>query len=312
MGAFPSQKIWPSAGQDRLWAPLNESREFTWEAVEELGWETQFATPIGVELPERTKVVGRKALLSMGIPEGSWFACIHVRSGGFWNDKTDDRNADIYNYLPMILDIVSAGGHVVRMGDSSMTPLPILKNVHDYALGPLRSATVDAYLIKSCRFFVGMQSGLQATAVLFERPMLITNAYTPFGGGPCRRDERWMFKAFHDRATGKSIDPVDLVCRWEEMDLLVGADSVLRSLYTVENTPEELSYAVRQFMDALELSFPEGPDHPRDFEFRMKLCAYIESLGATDSGSDQLPTQFFLGTALTTGVLSRTYKLPSS
>ena len=64
--------------------------------------------------------------------DNDWFVAIHVREGSH-RDQARLPNADIKSYLPMIKEIVSRGGHVVRMGSPLMTPLPKMNNVIDYA-----------------------------------------------------------------------------------------------------------------------------------------------------------------------------------
>jgi putative glycosyltransferase (TIGR04372 family) len=258
------ERTWPNAGQDKIFLPESGSRVFSWDAVDELKWEEQFAIPLNVRLTARTCQSGSDALKSMGVPEGSWFACVHVREGGVGDDH---RNADIHTYIPMLEEIVSAGGHVVRMGDSAMTPLPELRNIHDYAVGPLRSAATDAYLLKHCRFFIGMQSGLQDTALLYERPSLIVNMYYPHFSLPFPVNHRGMFKRFHNLVTGNSISPLDLMCR---------SDSIENRSLAEENTSDELTWALRHFLVALDQGFPPQEVLPRESEFQARQRALID------------------------------------
>ena len=264
---FSTERTWPNAGQDKIWLPESGSPVFSWDAVDELKWEEQFAIPLNVRLTARTSQSGSDALKGMGIPEGSWYACVHVREGGFWGDHTSPRNADIQMYIPMLKEIVSAGGHVVRMGDQTMTPLPRLRNIHDYAVGPLKSAATDAYLMKHCRFFIGMQSGIYDTAVLYERPILLVNMFYPHFGLPWGLNHRGMLKRFHNFVTGNSISPLDLMCR---------SDSIEERSLADENTCDELTWALRHFLDALDQGFPRQDVHPRESEFQARQRALID------------------------------------
>ncbi|MSW82889.1 MAG: TIGR04372 family glycosyltransferase [Actinobacteria bacterium] len=292
-----TERTWPNAGQDRIWLPESGSRAFSWDAVDELNWEEQFARPLNVRLSARTCQSGSDALIGMGVPEGSWFACVHVREGGFWGDHNSPRNADIHSYIPMLKEIVSAGGHVVRMGDRTMTPLPDLWNIHDYAVGPLKSAVTDAYLMKHCRFFIGMQSGLQDTALLYERPCLIVNMYDPNFALPFLVNHRGMFKIFHNLVTGNSIDPLDLVCR---------SDSIEERSLAGENASDDLTRALRNFLVALEQEFPRNEVHPREPEFQAQYRAFLEDpiAGASTNKHDVVQSYRF-ASRLTSGTLSR-------
>jgi putative glycosyltransferase (TIGR04372 family) len=292
-----AERTWPNAGQDKIWLPESGSRVFSWDAVDELKWEEQFAIPLNVRLTARTCQSGSDALKSMGVPEGSWFACVHVREGGFWGDHTSPRNADIHSYIPMLEEIVSAGGHVVRMGDSAMTPLPELRNIHDYAVGHLRSAATDAYLLKHCRFFIGMQSGIQDTALLYERPGLIVNMYDPDVFSLFRVHHRGMFKRFNVAVTGNSIDPLDLVCR---------SDSIQDRSLADENTSDELTWALRHFLVALDQGFPPQEVHPRESEFQARYRAFIEEpLAGSPTNKHDVVQRYRNASRLTSGTLSR-------
>jgi hypothetical protein len=100
----------------------------------------------------------KSALQWLGLPEGAWFVCVHAREGGY--SPTDEvlhahRNSDIENLIPAMKYIVASGGWVVRVGDSSMKPLPTMSNVIDYAHHPLKSPRLDVILGASCKFILG-------------------------------------------------------------------------------------------------------------------------------------------------------------
>jgi len=291
------EMIWPNAGQDKIWLPPTGARDFSWDAVDELKWEEQFARPLNVRLSARTNQLGNDALKNIGVPEGAWFACVHVREGGFWGDHTSPRNANIHFYVPMLKEIVSAGGHVVRMGDATMTPLPDLRNVHDYAVGPFKSSATDAYLIRHCRFFIGMQSGLQDAALLYERPCLIVNMYDPDFALPFPVNHRGMFKIFQNSVTGDLVDPLDLVCHLNAKE----SRSVVR-----ENSSDELTMAIRRFLNSLNKGFPEHGDHARESEFRARYRAAVEDrLIGTPISKHDLVQSYRYASRLTSGTVSR-------
>ena len=307
LDGFPDIKTLPNAGQDRFFTPTYRPSTFSWTDVTSLSWESQFASPIGVSLPRKTVLEGRKALRGMGVPDDSWFVCVHVREAGFWRDDLALRNADIMNYIPMFKEIVSAGGHVVRMGDVTMTPLPREPNVHDYALTSLRSAAVDAYLLKNCRYFIGMQSGLLDTAMLYDRPRLITNSYSPFDGNAFRANDRAIYRTFVD-SQGKLIDAVDLLIDWdEEVEFVYPFPDVGISMR--ENTQEELVKAHRQFTLALSQGFPEEANDPREHRFQSKSRLLIAEYGLRMTPEETCAMRFRRAAQLTSGMTSRMYNL---
>jgi putative glycosyltransferase (TIGR04372 family) len=66
------------------------------------------------------------------------------------------------------------------MGDSSMTPLPPMERVIDYPFTKWKSSEMDLYLIKKCRAFLGMLSGVLSVALLFEKPLILVNTDSLF------------------------------------------------------------------------------------------------------------------------------------
>lgn len=117
-------------------------------------------------------------LLGWGVSEDGWFACFHNRERGYSpadDDDHDYRNADIQDYYPAMQEVVRQGGWVIRIGDSSMTPLPLMDKVIDYAHSSLRSARLDVLLCASARCVVGCSSGLSILAVAFGVPVGMVN-----------------------------------------------------------------------------------------------------------------------------------------
>ena len=120
----------------------------------------------------------------MGVPRGSWFVCLHVREPGYhmqWHKKhPGTRNTHPYTYLKAIQEIVDRGGYVVRMDDKSMTPMPPMEGLVDYAHCPEKSDFMDIFLCATCRFFMGTNSGLGLVPPLFGVPCAMTN-WSPIG-----------------------------------------------------------------------------------------------------------------------------------
>ena len=61
------------------------------------------------------------------------------------------------------------------MGDPSMTPLPQMDNVLDYAHSQAKSDWMDVFLCGRCRFFIGLASGLSQVAARFGVPCVYVN-----------------------------------------------------------------------------------------------------------------------------------------
>ena len=100
-----------------------------------------------------------KKISELGIPYDKWFVCLHIREGGFLPNNEhiqSHRNASISNTFLAIEEIVKRGGWVIRMGDSSMLPLPALEGVIDYAHHPFKSDRMDVVLCAKAKFFWGV------------------------------------------------------------------------------------------------------------------------------------------------------------
>ncbi|MBM3546448.1 MAG: TIGR04372 family glycosyltransferase [Alphaproteobacteria bacterium] len=149
------------------------SRSRVYHAVQE-EWQRQGRGPL-LTLTQAHAEQGRRDLRRMGVPEGAWFVCLHVREPGYMKEGTNSseavRNANIANYLPAVEEIVRRGGWVIRLGDASVTPLPPMQQVIDYARSPFKSEVLDVFLMASCRFLLGTTSGPVMVSELFGVPV---------------------------------------------------------------------------------------------------------------------------------------------
>lgn len=129
-------------------------------------------------LSDADKNWGKNSLEAMGISADQWFVCLHVREGGFLPHNEliqSHRNASIGNMTTAIEEIVRRGGKVVRMGDKSMTPLPLMRGVIDYAHNALKSERMDVVLCAKAKFFLGCTSGLSFVSMVFGVPIAQAN-----------------------------------------------------------------------------------------------------------------------------------------
>ncbi len=133
--------------------------------------------PPVIKLTASDESWGRERFIELGIPEGKWFVCLHVREGGFLpqNEPLHDfRNADIHKTSLAIEEITRRGGVVVRVGDASMAAFNH-PGVIDYARHPLKSDRLDVILCAKARFFLGCTSGLAFLSMLFGVPIAHAN-----------------------------------------------------------------------------------------------------------------------------------------
>lgn len=143
-----------------------------------------------LELSPGDRERGEAVLRRLGIPPGARFVCFHSRDAGY--SPADEhlhsyRNASIESYLPAIAALREHDLYAVRMGDPSMSRLPTLDGVVDYAHSPLRSEWMDVFLCARCEFFLGCSSGLYLISTAFGRPSALANLVpvsTALSGGP--------------------------------------------------------------------------------------------------------------------------------
>ena len=146
-------------------------------------WERQGREPLfSVTEGERTFL--DRALSLLGLPEGAWYVCLHVREPGFhknWNALYPSmRDAKIDDYLPAIDLIVKSGGWVIRMGDPSMKPLAPMAGVIDYAHSILKTPRADILIAVGCRFFFGTNSGFATIPAIYGVRCVFSN-WLPIG-----------------------------------------------------------------------------------------------------------------------------------
>ena len=69
---------------------------------------------------------------------------------------------------------------MIRMGDSTMKPLPPMKRVIDYPHTKYKSAKFDVYLAATARFFIGTTSGLTNVVLSLGTPCLLVNCVSNY------------------------------------------------------------------------------------------------------------------------------------
>lgn len=220
------------------------------------GWEERGHPPL-LQLTEAHRQEGWRRIRALGPKDGEWFACLHVREAGYLHEERNDpdhphrmRNADVSSYLPAVRAIVERGGWVVRVGDPSMTPLPEMERVVDYALSDIRSDRMDVFLCASCRFFLGTSSGPAIAAMVFGVPTVMSNM-TPMSHTASAAQDIFLPKLLRDRRDGRLLTMAESL-RPPFRDLLRGDRLRALGFDVVDNTVEDLADAVVEMMDRLD------------------------------------------------------------
>jgi putative glycosyltransferase (TIGR04372 family) len=198
---------------------------------------------------------GRAGLRALGVPEGAWFACLHVRESGFkrehgYNAVEAVLNADVDTYLSAIRAVTDRGGWVVRMGDPKMQPLPPMLRTADYAHSGLRSDWMDVFLLGNCRFLIGTSSGPAYIPPLFGIPCVLTN-WAPTGQRPFNLRDLYIPKRFRADVPPRELGfaemmapPLGYAPRYALADALC--------LESIPNTAEEIREVVIEMLDRTE------------------------------------------------------------
>jgi putative glycosyltransferase (TIGR04372 family) len=215
-------------------------------------WERQGRPPLLTLNPDEREQ-GWAALKQLGVPDRAWFVSLHVRSSGFHKEgdsaQQAHRNADIRSYLPAVRRIIERGGWVVQLGDDSMAPLPPLPGLIDYAHSPLKSPQMDVFLCASCRFFIGVASGMSNIPTTFGVPCALTNwVSNPFpvasAGDRFIPKLLWSERAKRFLRFPEALEPATRRLGYCGEKLRAGG------LRAIDNTPEEITDLVEEMFEA--------------------------------------------------------------
>lgn len=202
-----------------------------------------------------------QALRRLGLPDGAWFVCVHVRGSGFSpidEELHSHRNGSIEATIPAMQEITRRGGWVVRIGDPSMKPLPIMPQVIDYAHHPMKCERLDISLCAKSRFILGNTSGIALVGSIFGVPCAIANVIP--------LSDLWFNT--YDISIPKLLWSRNLrrYLRFDEVMASPIANYRYASLYKEagirvdENSPEDILDLVVELFDRLSKRFSEYPE----------------------------------------------------
>jgi putative glycosyltransferase (TIGR04372 family) len=178
---------------------------YFWELASETHrrWHAEGREPL-LKLPPEIAARGRALLKSVGIPEDAWFVALHLRDSR-WKGLTAGmhgiRNVDPATYLPAIGEITARGGWVIRIGDADSLSMPPLGDLFDYCRSEMRADWMDIFLLASCRFMLGTNSGPCFVPPLYGVPVVLTN-WLPPGMRPWHASDIFVPKLLKRKANG--------------------------------------------------------------------------------------------------------------
>jgi putative glycosyltransferase (TIGR04372 family) len=251
--------IIPDVGRHQLWKPKGMT-SLSMLIVEQQNWKWQYENYSPPKLRRSKHQHCEDIRIQMGIPEKDWFVCLHVSEGR----EQIPRHASIENYIEAVKLITDKGGWVVRLGDSSMVPLPKMNKVVDYALTSYKSEIMDLYLLSECNFFLGCNSGPPAVAFMFNKPYILANLAEWSLALPLKRNSLAITKHIFSRSRNRFLSIKEILS--EPFSIQSFCDKVGDDFILVENTPQEIRDVVDDFFTQsssgdysdLQKSFNEG------------------------------------------------------
>jgi putative glycosyltransferase (TIGR04372 family) len=226
---------------------------------------------------------GEKCLEDLGVPKEAWFVCVHSREGGF--SPRDEhvhafRNSEIDSYLLAMGAITGRGGWCIRMGDSSMKPLPQMPGVIDYAHSDLKSDWMDVFLCARCRFFLGNTSGLFLVSTVFGVRSVLVNLTPLSAAYPVGAADIGIPKLLQ-RNSGELVPFKEIldspIANYRFANLYVES-----GLKVMDNSPEDIRDVVIEMLDQLEGNITYLPeDEMLQRRFRQLMRPGHYSFGST-------------------------------
>jgi len=220
---------------------------------------------------------GWDCLGALGVPKDAWFVCLHVKETG-WNEhgSTEDyRNADISTYSLAIKAVVDAGGWVIRMGDPSMTPLPEMPHVIDYAHSDAKSDWMDIFLSAKCRFSIGTSSGFFNVGQAFGVPAVLTNFLPTHAIYYLSRRNIFLPRLCWSKNENHTLSFSELFSPPFSMSL-TQRNYDRKGLTVIENTPEEIRGAVEEMLERFNGTLQYNEE---DSELQERFRAMTETCG---------------------------------
>jgi len=244
------------AGDRSAVGPAGETVPYgpSWDQTFSLYAREHGAEPL-LAVTSQHQLNGQQALRELGMPEGSWWVCFHIRTEGYYqkllrnNRNVQGRNANVESYFDAMRSVVARGGWVMRMGDPSMPPLPRMDRVIDYVHSDVRTDWMDMYLLGNCRFMVGSDSGPTAVAMLFGRPVANTN-YVPMGHGSLGLPDIYIPKLYRSLQNGRLLSFREVLST--PLRDLSPSEFKKHDVAWVDNTPTDIRLIVEEMMDRLE------------------------------------------------------------
>ncbi len=122
----------------------------------------------------------------------------------------------------------------------------------DYPNTPAKSEATDLYLINHCRFFIGTNSGLFDTALLFGKPVLSVNTTDFTFATPYKQCDSFIYKRIYSRQEKRFLSFREVFNAPDILMSNIDFPSFNEKYEYAENTPEDILNATVNFVACLE------------------------------------------------------------
>jgi putative glycosyltransferase (TIGR04372 family) len=233
-------------------------------------------TPVPVHLSAGDRREAIRQAEAVGILENTKLVTLHVREAGFRSRpgrpehrSMSTRNARIETYHKAIDFLIEQGYFMVRIGDSTMTPLDH-RGVLDLAKSTKRTELLELYCLMKSHFLLGCESGLLGVSYLINTPLLNVNATDPVSSYPVRRDGLYILKRVVDHKTESVLSLADMV----KEDYLFNLRNVDRYTY-MDNTSDEILDATKEMVVSLKAGWKPNAAQR---EYKKIISAAVDDL----------------------------------
>lgn len=207
-------------------------------------------------LPEDTIANGRELERKLGIRENQHVVTVHIREHNAqrpFDHLVHVRNASVDNYRPAIQHLIKLGFAVVRLGDTTMTPLGSSPGeLIDLPFHSDRNDFADPYFMWRSRFFVGMGAGPSTIPFVFGVPMLLVNMFERIVINGAR--DRLMYKTFFVKELGRRLRYREFVTS-PYRDLYLDEEFERAGVVVEENSAEDILCGVKEMVEFVERGF---------------------------------------------------------
>ncbi|HDO52687.1 MAG TPA: TIGR04372 family glycosyltransferase [Rhizobiales bacterium] len=252
-----------------------------------------------LDLPRSLEQMGTEFCHGEGIDLEKPFVVLHARDRHYHNiGKQSYRDADIRNYIPAIQHLLKAGYQVLRIGDESISRLPIESDsYYELPFMDFYGHHLDPFFISRARFMMGCQSGPCAYARAFGVPLLSVNAILHYTLLPAPMEMACFKRYFRADGKNKQVEELDIeqaleagVAHFDNSHQFNIARIELR-----DASSEEILASVQDMIDWLDK--PSLRETALQKSFRKAVARHAAKLAKKGYQLD-LPIGNFLGIAL--------------